>query len=465
MERYLKPQFKTDVEQTAYRQGLAAGLKPAPTVETQQQKIANEIQQAGKNPTPPTAGTTSGTTPNTTPGTTPGTTPPTVDHHPTNPYMSWAEFQGNRSSMGIGVNQHDYDIYVRAHGGITNDSDHEKSNQQIHKNEIGGKSLEKGIPDHTHDKIVGKITIPDRPQGKTRPVIPTPTPPAIPSAGKISESKPVKGTPNKSPPIPSAGSESKPAKATPNKSQPIKTYDYPYTNVPFDPRRVPTELNDPSYSQAYKDRLQRWSLDNFTRYQNKQPLVEKPKPGAEYSDKDVKTLGSQDSKTEFERLMSKSKLVPAEDKTTEYQRAVGKQLPYYLYIDGVKQPKLYNAGGGFYDESGPKITSLGYMNTQEKGVGLDSPEKIKEQGMSRGLDLLGVIGGSLGGAASKTARGVAAVSRVRQIAQSRAGQLTTRFGARNPGSASGLVQRGSASLGRGASRIGELPMNVGDAVP
>ena len=396
------------------------------TVQGQQNKIAKQIRQSSVQP-PAKAGSAGK-------GTSEGET---VNHHPTQHYLSWGEYSGNKRSMGYAVERKDYDHYLR-NMNITTQDDHDISRQNIHKNEQGAGSISKGEPDHVHDKNQGDSTSKGIPKVK-----PTPTPP-----------------------------ESTPADTSPTPPQRTQTYTYPYKNLPFDPSRQPPEIGDDFYSTKYQTVLAKWGQDNWDRYQKKQPLLPKPLPPKETMLKERDFLtGKQKSYNDvFADTVKKVRFIPATDiKTSPY---VNKK-PYYLFIDGVKQPKIYDIKGNLYDESGPSIKDLGYLNQSEGYSGaVDTPEKIKAQAWSRGFDLLSAGTGWLSAAATTSKAASAVVlrqaaqrqmarnaARLRNLTQSgRYGNLSTRgIGI----SRSGLVNRGSASLGRTPSRIGELPVSGG----
>jgi len=432
------------------------------TVQGQQNKIANQIRNA-----PPAGG--SG-----------GSKSPTVaDHHPTHPYQSWAEYSGTYASMGMGVTQKDYQHYLRTQG-ITTQGDHDISGQTIHKNEQGSSSISKGEPDHVHDQKQGSST------GK-----------GIPKTGPPKGVKPPTPTP---PPTPAPPPE--PAKAgakagtPPLPTQRTQPYTYPYKNLPFDPTRPPPETFDTFYGTDYKEKLTRWSRDNWDRYQKKQPLIPKPLPPKATM---IRERAFMTSKTKtYDEVLKNTlekdiKFIKAKDiKRTPFS----KQIPYYIEVKGVRQKGLYNIKGEKYDETGPKITDLGFMNlTEEHDIYTDTPENIKSQAYSRMFDLIGAggswlsAGAKVAGVGGTWATKIARASqrtlarnaaRLRNLKNSgRYGQMSTLVtgtsreattGARASGvSGGGLIQRnagrlasgGPASAGRPPARIGELPMSGG----
>lgn len=428
----------SDTDYKAYQLGQQVNEN---TVRGQQSKIANQIRKAG-------AG-----------GESDSQTPPVANHHPTQHYMSWSEYSGNRSSMGYAVTKKDYDHYLRS-SGITSQGDHDISSQTIHKNGQGSGSISKGEPDHVHDQKQGDST------GKGVP--PTGPPPSEPAKA-------------------GGGGGVKPPDTQPLPTQRTQPYTYPYKNLPFDPTRQPSEIGDSFYSGKYQDQLTRWSRDNWDRYQRKQPLIPKPLPPKETMARERDFLTSK-TKT-YDQIakdtMKNTKFIPAKEvKVSVYT----KQKPYYMEIKGVRQAGLYNIKGEKFDETGPKLDNLGWLGESYDGS-TDNPEKIREQAWSRGFDLLGVAA-SWASAAATTSKTAAAVTvrnaaqrqmarnaaRVRSLTRGRYGQMSTRVtgtsraaGARAPAvSRGGLFRRptglesgGPASAGRLPTRIGELPMGGG----
>ena len=463
----------TDIDYKAYLLGQQTSQN---TVEGQQKIIEKQIIRASNPPTPPNPVISKSTL-------------PTVDHHPSQPYMSWSAYKGNRSSMGYGVNKKDYDNYLRSQG-LTVQSDHQISQQNIHKNDQGTSSISKTVPVNVHDdkhgdstaKGAGSDFVDDNTKVHQDTVVPG-WKPKFKDYGEDRGPPPIQteGTIKPKPTPPPGADNVKPAPSDPPPVLPkqrTQTYGYPYKNLPFDPKRLPPELGDDFYSGKYQDVLQKWGRDNFDRYQKKQPLLPKPLPPPETMLREQRFLkGKQKTfKEVLADTIKQVRFIPAKDiKTSPY---VNKK-PYYMEINGVRQPKIYDIKGNLYDETGPPITDIGFLNQSEGYSGaVDTPEKIRDQAWSRGWDLLGVATSWFG--AMTTAGKVApVVNRIRQSAQRnavrnanrlrnltnrpRVGQMSTRgVGARNPGvSSGGLVNRGPASLGRAPSRIGELPSSGG----
>jgi hypothetical protein len=407
----------SDIDYKAYRLGQQMNEN---TVQGQQNKIANQIRKAGQNPDPVISKSKA----------------ETVDHHPSHPYMSWAEYRGNRASMGYAVNKKDYDHYLRSEG-ITTQGDHDISRQNIHKNQQGTGSISKGEPDHVHDQKQG---------ASTSKGIPKPPPSDKPK------------------PAPPQGTSPASADTPPLPTQRTQPYTYPYKNLPFDPTRQPAEIGDPFYSSEYQDQLTRWSRKNWDLYQRKQPLIPKPLPPKPTMIKERQFLTSK-TKTYDEIVkdtLKNTRFVPAKDvKISVYT----KQKPYYMEIKGVRQPGLFNIKGEKFDETGPKITDLGLLN-QDEGFtgGLDRPDKIREQAWNRGFDVLGAAGAFGAASARSTVIGAEWAQRVSQTSQrafarnaarlrnlarmNRYGNMSTRgIGSRAPVSRGGLVYRGPASRG------------------
>ena len=429
----------SDTDYQAYQLGQKTSTQTLQgSVEAQQDKIAEQIRKAGARRDSDT-----GKSP----------TPPTVNHHPQHHYQSWGEYSGNLQEMGYAVTRAQYESYLRSLG-INTQSDHDISRQTIHSGDQGTGSISKKEPEHVHDQKQGKITIPDRHQGRTKP--PKPVTP------------PVKPPPVTPPPVTPPPADS----PTPLPTQRTEMYTYPYKNLPFDPSRPPPEVGDPFYSLKYQEQLTAWSNKNWPLYQRKQPLFPKPLPPKETVLRERKFMEGKrkDNKDIINDTLKNTKFIPAKDiRISVYT----KQKPYYLEINGVRQPGLYNIEGKKFDETGPRLTDLGLIKEGYSGSVASDTESIRDQAWSRGFDLLGV-GASWLGAAAATSKAAAAVS-VRAAAQraiarnaarlrnlSRSSRLG-RFGGRNPGSAAGLRNRGAASvgnsLGSNASRIGELPMS------
>ena len=286
-----KGRTATDTDYKAYLLGQQVSQN---TVEGQQQLIAQQIKLASNPPQP-----RSGAPP-----------PPIADHHPTQPYQTWAEYRGNLTSMGYGVNQKDYDNYLRSQG-LSTQGDHEINQQNIHKNEQGTTSISKTVPDHIHDEKHGDSTakgagsdfVDDNTNVHHDSIVPgwkpkfkdygeDRGPPPTQTEGTIrpKPTKPDSGDENTQPPTtpanPSPSTNRRPI-VPPVPAQPTlpqqrtQPYTYPYKNLPFDPTRQPPEVGDDFYSSKYQSVLEKWGLDNWDRYQKKQPLLPKPLPPPE----------------------------------------------------------------------------------------------------------------------------------------------------------------------------------------
>ena len=423
----------TDLDYKAYQLGQQMSEN---TVQGQQNKIANQIMRAapdGGDGSDPVVSASKA---------------PTVDHHPTLPYLSWGEYRGNRASMGYAVDRKNYDQYLR-HLSIHTQGDHDISQQNIHNNKQGTGSIAKGEPDHVHDQKQGTSTAkgagsdfvdentsvhhdsvvpgwkpkfkdygedrgppPIQTQGKIRP-----KPKPRPDSGD--EIKPGRDTCTRRGDCPPGVKPPKPAPSDPPPVLPkqrTQTYPYPYKNLPFDPTRLPPELGDDFYSGKYQDVLQKWGRDNFDRYEKKQPLLPKPLPPPETMLREQRFVKGK-QKTYKEVLadtLKKVRFIPARDlKTSPY---VNKK-PYYMEIDGVRQPKIYDIQGNLYDETGPPISDIGFLNQSEGYSGaVDNPEKIRDQAWARGWDLLGAASGWLG-AVMKVEKLNRGLMRIAQVAQ------------------------------------------------
>ncbi len=251
----------TDVDYKAYLLGQQVSQQAIrPTVEAQQRRIAQQIRIAANKPSEADK--------------------PIANHHPNNPYYkTYEQYASQLKGQGYGWSRADYEMYLRSIG-ITTDSDHEKSHQQIHKNDTGGSSIAKGEPDHIHDQKQGASTSKGIPSDKPKP----PTPPA----------------PSDPPPLP---------------TQRTEPYTFPYKNLPFDPSRQPPEIGDPFYSGKYQDQLTKWSRDNWDRYQRKQPSIPKPLPPKETMAREREFLTSK-QKTYDEVMkdtIKNTRFVPAKD--------------------------------------------------------------------------------------------------------------------------------------------------------
>lgn len=433
-----------DTDFEAYQLGQRASEKLLrPTVETQQNKIADEIRRAGAPTQDPI---------------TSKSTAPTADHHPHHHYISWGEYRGNRTSMGYATSRAEYDTYLRSQG-INTQSDHDITRQTTHSGGQGTGSISGSVPQHVHDQKQGASTAKGIPGGD--PVKPTPPAPAD------------------TPPLP---------------TQRTQPYTYPYKNLPFDPSRPPEEVGDPFYSTKYQEQLTRWSRDNWDRYQRKQPLIPKPLPSKETMAREREFLNSKQKTYDeiMKNTIKNTRFVPAKDvKVSIYT----KQKPYYMEIKGVRQPGLYNIKGEKFDETGPKILDLGLLNKQERYENIevgDDPEKIRQNAWDRGFDL-GSVAAAWAGAAAKAGivasqwgrqasvavdRNIARnAARLRNLAKgSRAGKMSTRVtgtsreaGSRATGVSrgglfrrpTGLAKGGPATAGRAPTRVGELPSGGG----
>lgn len=127
-----------DNDYFAYQLGQSARPKTIKQqTAIQQQKIINQIKQAGK------------LTINKTPA-------PRVGANNTMTYEKFAKF---RKMNGESSSKYAYNTWLRKHGYLNDpSSETDKSNENVHHNEIGGHGIKKNIPSDVHNKVVGKST-------------------------------------------------------------------------------------------------------------------------------------------------------------------------------------------------------------------------------------------------------------------------------------------------------------------
>ena len=128
-----------DNDYFAYQLGMSARPQTVrQQTAVQQQNIMNQIRQAGKLtvkklPPPPKAGA--------------------------NNTMTYQKFATFRKMNGEPSSKYAYNMWLRKHGYLNNpSSETDKSNENVHHNEIGGHSIKKNIPSDVHNNVVGKST-------------------------------------------------------------------------------------------------------------------------------------------------------------------------------------------------------------------------------------------------------------------------------------------------------------------